>query len=87
MSADSYEEHLGSNHQADEATDLHEQELEIGFQQDADNLLQRIDHALELMDKGRYGYDEETGEEIPLERLQVMPYATRTVRNQTQAEA
>ena len=87
MSAESYEEHPLSNHMADEATDLHEQELEMGFQQSDTDMLRQIDHALQLMDEGRYGFDEETGEEIPLERLQALPYATRTVHNQANTDA
>lgn len=83
MSADTYEEHPLSNHMADEATDMLEQELEVGFQQSDADLLRQVEHALELMDEGKYGIDEQTGEEIPFERLQAIPYATRTVKNQS----
>ena len=86
MSADAYEEHSLGNHMADEATDLLEQELEVGFQQSDADTLRQVEHALQLMDEGRYGLDEETGEEIPLERLEVLPYATRTVRNQANVD-
>lgn len=37
--------------------------------------LLEIDAALERMDKGRYGISEDSGEPIPFERLDVVPWA------------
>lgn len=87
MSADSYEEHPLSQHMADEATDMHEQELEMGFRERDSWQLQQVEHALHLMDTGKYGVDEETGEPIPFERLQLIPYTTRSVQTQAHEDA
>lgn len=86
MSADSYEEHPLSQHMADEATDMHEQELEMGFRERDTWELQQVEHALHLMDAGKYGVDEETGEPIPFERLQLVPYTTRNVQTQAKED-
>lgn len=40
--------------------------------------LEEVNHALEKMDTGTYGICEETGKEIPVERLKAVPTA-RTV--------
>lgn len=45
----------------------------------ADEVVQ-IDHALERMECGGYGVCERCGEEIALERIRVVPYATRCAR-------
>jgi len=37
--------------------------------------LQDVEHALMKIDKGLYGYCEETGEEIPFEKLRILPTA------------
>jgi RNA polymerase-binding transcription factor DksA len=41
--------------------------------------LERIMSALERMEKGTYGLDIETGEQIPVGRLEIDPTATHTV--------
>lgn len=49
--------------------------------------LQRIDVALERMQQGKYGVCEHCGKNIPLARLQAVPYATLCVNCQREAEA
>jgi DnaK suppressor protein len=46
-----------------------------GLIEKAEYRLKAIDHALSRLEEGRYGICEECGEEIPLERLQVVPFA------------
>jgi DnaK suppressor protein len=48
--------------------------------------LARIEKALEKMQAGTYGICEECGCEIPLARLQALPYATLCIRCQREAE-
>lgn len=86
MARDTFEEHPLSNHMGDLATDEFEQTMAATFDLEDQRRLEQIDHALQLMDEGKYGYDEQTGEEIPFERLQALPYATRTVQNQAKAD-
>jgi DnaK suppressor protein len=38
--------------------------------------LEQVQKALEAVESGTYGFDEKTGEEIPKERLMVVPEAT-----------
>jgi len=48
--------------------------------------LTRMDHALAMLQEGRYGLCEDCGAEIDLERLSVAPYASRCVACQTRRE-
>ena len=41
-------------------------------------LLADVERALEKLDDGRYGISEESGEPIPLDRLEAVPWARRT---------
>ncbi len=49
-------------------------------------LLKKIDEAIKRIDDGSYGYCEETGEEIGIDRLQARPIATLTVDAQERRE-
>ena len=49
-------------------------------------LLRQIDRALEKIDEGTYGVCDLTGDEIPIKRLEAIPYATMTVTAQDQFE-
>lgn len=56
-------------------------ELEMDFskQQNTLDLLAKVKHALQRMDDGTYGICEVSGQNIPLARLDALPYATTTV--------
>jgi DnaK suppressor protein len=41
-------------------------------------LLVDVEHALEKLDRGNYGYSEESGAPIPLDRLDAIPWARLT---------
>ncbi len=49
-------------------------------------LISKIDQALRRIEKGEYGFCEETGEEIGLGRLQARPIATMTIEAQERHE-
>ena len=49
-------------------------------------LLKKIDHALRKFDDGTYGICEETGEQIPIERLLARPVAQYTVEAKAEME-
>ena len=49
-------------------------------------LLKKIDEAMKRIEDGSYGFCEETGEEIGLERLEARPIATLTVDAQERRE-
>ena len=56
-----------------------EMEMDIAMVENARNLLERVKHAQDRMDKGLYGICEVTGDPIPVARLEALPYATTTV--------
>jgi DnaK suppressor protein len=49
-------------------------------------MLRQIDRALEKIQEGTYGICDVSGEEIPVKRLEAIPYATMTVKAQQQME-
>lgn len=49
-------------------------------------LVEKIDYALRLIDKGEYGYCEETGEPIGIKRLEARPIATLSIEAQERHE-
>ena len=56
-----------------------EMEMDISVEQNAKELLDKVLHAQDRMEKGLYGICEVTGRPIPLARLEALPYATTTV--------
>ncbi|MDA2978290.1 MAG: TraR/DksA C4-type zinc finger protein [Actinomycetota bacterium] len=56
-----------------------ELEMDFSMVQNARDLLVRVIHAQNRMEKGLYGVCEITGQPIPIARLEALPYATTTV--------
>ena len=56
-----------------------EMEMDLAMVQNARDLLDRVKHAQNRMEKGLYGICEVTGDPIPVARLEALPYATTTV--------
>lgn len=75
-----------SQHQADEGTDDFVKNINLEVSSAERNLLRQIDRALEKIEEGTYGMCDLTQEEIPLKRLEAIPYATMTVKAQEQFE-
>ncbi len=63
------------NHPAELGTELYLTELNKALIVHEENILQDIRDALEMIDKGTYGICGHCGKEIPVERLEAMPYA------------
>ncbi|MEJ5208772.1 MAG: RNA polymerase-binding protein DksA [Lysobacteraceae bacterium] len=61
---------------AERATRETENSLELRTRDRYRKLIGKIDKALKRVDDGEYGYCEETGEEIGLDRLEARPIAT-----------
>ena len=49
-------------------------------------ILRQIDRALEKVEQGTYGICDITQEEIPIKRLEAIPYASMTVESQDRFE-
>jgi DnaK suppressor protein len=71
---------------ADRATLEEEHALELRTRDRERKLLKKIDQALTRIDDGSYGYCEETGEPIGLQRLIARPTATLTIEAQERRE-
>ena len=70
----------------DRATLEEERWLELRIRERESKLLRKIDEALRRIDEGEYGYCEDTGEEIGLERLLVRPTATLSIEAKQRRE-
>ncbi|MCH9614770.1 MAG: General stress protein 16O [Chlamydiia bacterium] len=75
-----------SQHQADEGTDDFVQQISIEVSSKEFDMLRLIDRALEKLDEGTYGICDLTEVEIPIKRLEAIPYATMTVDAQDKLE-
>lgn len=56
-----------------------ERETELDENADDRKTLAQIRRALDRIDEGLYGFSEQSGEPIPIERLEAVPYATTLV--------
>jgi RNA polymerase-binding transcription factor DksA len=75
------------NHPADAGTDLFLREEDLALIQNARDILTRIERAFEKIEDGTYGLSDRSGEPIPVERLEAIPYATLTVDEEAVEEA
>lgn len=75
-----------SQHSADGGTDDFVKTVNLEVTSKEFSLLRQIDRALEKIAEGTYGICDLSGEEIPLKRLEALPYATMTVKAQEKFE-
>ncbi len=75
-----------SQHQADEGTADFDRTISLELSSKEYSIIKQIERALEKMDEGTYGQCDICGEEIPLSRLEAIPYATMTVKSQEKYE-
>ena len=75
-----------SQHQADEGTDDFNRTISLEVTSKEFGILRQIERALDKINDGTYGVCDVTGEEIPLARLEAIPYATMTVKAQEKFE-
>ncbi len=71
---------------ADRASVETDRSLELRTRDRARKLIAKIDEALERVEKGVYGYCEETGEPIAISRLEARPIATLSIEAQERHE-
>jgi len=72
--------------EAERATRETENSLELRTRDRYRKLISKIDKALRRIEEGRYGYCEETDEEIGVERLEARPIATLSLDAQERRE-
>lgn len=75
-----------SQHQADEGTDDFDRSITLQVSDEEFKILRQIDRALEKIEEDTYGLCDISNEEIPLARLEAIPYATMTVKSQEMFE-
>jgi DnaK suppressor protein len=73
-------------HPADTASELFEEERDEGLADQLQEELAAIDRAERRLHEGTYGVSVESGEPIPDERLEVVPWAERTAEEQERLE-
>ncbi len=77
---------LNQPDQIDRASMETDKSLELRTRDRARKLISKIDEALKRIEDGVYGYCEETGEPIGIERLEVRPVATLSIEAQERHE-
>jgi RNA polymerase-binding transcription factor len=75
------------NHPADQATELHDQELEVTTEDILDEEEQRIEEGRRALRDGTYGVCVSCGQPIPATRLEAVPEAVRCIDCQRALEA
>lgn len=71
---------------SDRASTETDRSLELRTRDRARKLISKIDEALERVETGEYGYCEETGEPIGINRLEARPIATMSIEAQERHE-
>lgn len=75
-----------SQHQADQGTDDFDRTISLEVTAREYGILRQIERALEKIEENTYGICDVTQEEIPIKRLEAVPYATMTVKAQEKME-
>lgn len=75
-----------SQHQADQGTDDFDRTISLEVTSKEYAILRQVDRALEKVKDDTYGICDMTGEDIPVARLEAVPYATMTVKAQEKFE-
>jgi DnaK suppressor protein len=86
LSEEAGEETAFDNHLADTATETYDRELDYTLEENSEHVLAEIDDALKRIDDGTYGICTNRGEQIPLERLEALPWATLCIDCQRERE-
>jgi RNA polymerase-binding protein DksA len=62
-------------HMADVATDMYDREFNLSLASNDREILQKVEAALNRIEKGTYGLCLKSGKRIPEQRLKALPYA------------
>ena len=79
-------ENAGVGDEQDQASAEQEITLNLRMSERTDNLLKKINSAIERIENGTYGYSVISGDEIGLQRMMARPLATMTVEEQEEYE-
>ena len=70
------------NHPADLGSETFEREKDLALWNNTQEILHRVNDALQRLEEGQYGLCEDCGQEINLERLEAIPYTTLCIHCQ-----
>jgi DnaK suppressor protein len=76
----------GDEDTADLASAMMDKEMDLAVEEELEDLMSAIDHALQKIEDGTYGVCDMSGEDIPRGRLELIPWAALTAENQAMAE-
>jgi len=76
----------GDEDTADLASAMMDKEMDLSVEDEIEDMLGAIDHALQKMEDGTYGICDISGEPIPPSRLELIPWASLTVECQALSE-
>jgi DnaK suppressor protein len=74
------------NHIADDASDTFEQEKYVALRRNTERILDEVNHSLHQIENGSYGQCENCDQEIPIERLEALPWAKFCIGCQSKEE-
>ena len=86
LTEESGEETAFDNHLADTATETYDRELDYTLEENSEHVLADIDAALKRIDDGTYGLCTNCGKQIPVDRLEALPWATLCIDCQRERE-
>ena len=76
----------GDEDTADLASAMMDKEMDLAVEEELEDMMASIDHALQKMDDGTYGVCDMSGQPIPRGRLELIPWASLTAECQALAE-
>jgi DnaK suppressor protein len=71
---------------ADLASSLMDKEMDMSVEEEIDETMMAIEHALEKIQDGSYGICDVSGEPIPKSRLELLPWSSLTAQMQAMSE-
>ena len=76
----------GDEDTADLAAAMMDKEMDLSVEDEIEDILNHVDRAFQKLEEGTYGICDVSGKEIPVNRLEAIPYATLTVECQSLSE-
>jgi DnaK suppressor protein len=76
----------GDEDTADLASAMMDKEMDLSVEDEIEDILSHVDRALQKLEEGTYGICDVSGNEIPINRLEAIPYATLTIECQSLSE-
>lgn len=76
----------GDEDTADLAAAMQDKEFDLSVEDEIEDILAQVDRAFQKFEEGTYGICDVSGKDIPVNRLEAIPYATLTVECQSLSE-